>query len=37
MTFVQAALVLLVPALCMLGGAGLLLWRHRHADGPGKD
>jgi len=35
MTFLQAALVLLVPAIGMLGGAALLLWRHRHADGSG--
>jgi hypothetical protein len=35
MTFLQAALVLLVPAIGMLGGAALLLWRHRHADGAG--
>jgi len=33
MTFLQAALVLLVPAICMLGGVALLLWRHRNADG----
>ena len=35
MTFLRAALVLLVPALGLLGGAALLLWRHRHADGSG--
>jgi len=33
MTFLQAALVLLVPAMLMLGGVAMLLWRHRHADG----